>query len=665
MSARLEGKHRESASAAREEPARPGLGLPQLALAFLAAGALVRATTGAPASRTVWMVGLLVTGAPVVWKTLRSAASGHFATDLVATLAVVTSVLLGEPLAGLVIVLMQTGGEALERYAEGRASSAVRALEEEAPRIAHRLRSDGVTPAHADAEDVAVGEIAVGDLLLVRPGEMVPCDGVVTDGTSHVDTSRLTGEPLPARVAAGATLASGTLNLDGPLVLRATATAGASQYARIVELVRTAQSSKAPLQRLADRYAVWFTPITLVACGVAYLASGDMDRVLAVLVVATPCPLILATPIAIIGGVNRAARRLIVVRQGGAFEQLAGVTAAVFDKTGTLTVGTPSVSEVVPADGWSEDDVLAAAAAVERGSGHLLARSVVAAAEAHGLAIAAASAVRESAGRGVAGMVDGRAVCVGSRSFMAECGAPDAPDEEGLRAHVAIGGAYAGAIEFADQLRPQLPELFDGLAALGIHRRVLLSGDSAAHTAAVARMIGVTEARGELLPSDKVDVVARMVREGERVVMVGDGTNDAPALSTATVGVALAGHGGGITAEAADVVILSDDVSRLVEAIRISRRTLRIAKQSIWVGLGLSAAAMAVAAFGYIPPAVGALLQEGIDVAVIVNALRTSVQPRTSRASTDRRNASIGTTPTTASAAKIATAPSGWDGSAR
>ncbi|HTK47638.1 MAG TPA: heavy metal translocating P-type ATPase [Gemmatimonadaceae bacterium] len=659
------GKGARLTNVSREEPARPGLHLPQLALAFLAAGALVRLTSGPSASATVWMVGLVVTGAPVVWKTMRSAASGHFATDLVATLAVVTSVVLVEPLAGLVIVLMQTGGEALERYAEGRASSAVRALEEEAPRIAHRLRNGGTAPTNGDAEDIEVGEIVVGDHLLVRPGEMVPCDGIVIDGSSHVDTSRLTGEPIPERASAGTTLASGTLNLDGPLVLRATATAGASQYARIVELVRTAQSSKAPLQRLADRYAVWFTPLTLAACGVTYLASGDVDRVLAVLVVATPCPLILATPIAIIGGVNRAARRLIVVRHGGAFEQLAGVTAAVFDKTGTLTVGTPSVSDVVPAAGWDADAVLATAAAVEHGSGHLLARSVVAAAEERGLAIPAASAVREAAGQGVAGEVDGRAVCVGSRSFVADCGAADAPDEEGLRAHVAIGGAYAGAIEFADQLRPQLPALFDGLAALGIRRRVLLSGDSAAHTAAVARAIGVTEARGELLPSDKVDAVARMVREGERVVMVGDGTNDAPALSTATVGVALAGHGGGITAEAADVVILSDDVSRVVEAIRISRRTLRIARQSIWVGLGLSGAAMVVAALGHIPPAVGALLQEGIDVAVIVNALRTSVQPRASGASTERRNASAGTAPSTAIAAKIATAPSDWDGSAR
>jgi heavy metal translocating P-type ATPase len=368
---------------------------------------------------------------------------------------------------------------------------------------------------------------------------------------------------------------------------------------------------------------------------VTYVASGDVERVLAVLVVATPCPLILATPIAIIGGVNRAARRLVVVKHGGAFEQLAGVTAAVFDKTGTLTVGTPMVSGVMPVNGFSHADVLRLAASVERASGHLLARSVVHAAERRGLELHTPTDVRESPGQGVSGSVNGWRVCVGARAYVESCvttmrGSPfaDVPDREGLRAHVAIDGSFAGVIEFADELRPGLPEMFDALRGAGVRRCMLLSGDSVAHTSAVAMRVGVTEARGGLLPSDKVDIVTGLVRDGERVLMVGDGTNDAPALSAATVGIALAGHGGGITAEAADVVILNDDLGRVVEAIRISRRTVRIARQSIWTGLGLSAAAMVVAAAGYIPPPLGALLQEAIDVAVILNALRTSRQPR-------------------------------------
>ena len=642
-----------------ERADRTAVPLLGLTLVMLASGAVLRVTSGSHAAAVVWMVGLVATGCPVVWRSLRRMIAGKLATDLVAMLAIATAVALAQPLAGLVIVLMQTGGEALERFAEGRASAAVRALEAEAPRIAHRLlhgEAEGLTAA---TEEIGVAFIVVGDRLLVRPGEMVPCDAVVVDGSSHLDTSRLTGEPMPTKVEQGAQLSSGSLNLDGPLVLRASATAGESQYARIVQLVRSAQSSKAPLQRVADRYAMWFTPLTLAACAVAYLASGDLDRVLAVLVVATPCPLIIATPIAIIGGVNRAARRSIVVRHGGALEQLASITTAVFDKTGTLTVGTPAVSDVRAAAGFTSAEVLALAASVERGSGHLLARSVVKAADEGGVELLTATDVRESPGRGVIGRVGERVVYVGARSFVDEHLGPtpvvasSAVPEAGLRAHVAVDGRYAGCIEFADQVRPRLPELFAALRRVGIRRCMLLSGDSVAHTEAVAAMVGLSEARGELLPADKVRVVADLIAQGERVLMVGDGTNDAPALSTATVGVALAGHGGGITAEAADVVILNDDLGRVPEAIEISRRTLRIARQSIWTGLGLSALAMLVAAGGYIAPAVGALLQEAIDVAVILNALRSSAPPRfgrTSRAGDGssrlrRSNQGIGATP--------------------
>jgi len=599
--------------------------IPVAAALFLLAGAIERGAGGSRVSSTVWLAGLLLTGAPLVWRTLRGLLRGEFATDVVATLAIVAAVLLHQPFAGLVIVLMQSGGEALERYAEGRASAAVHALEQDAPRVAHRVG------ANADIQDVPVELVVVGDLLLVRPGEMVPCDGVVTDGSSHVDTSRLTGEPLPVRASIGATIASGSLNVDGPLTLRATATAGESQYARIVELVRSAQSSKAPLQRVADRYAVWFTPITLAVCAIAFAVSRDWSRVLAVLVVATPCPLILATPVAIIGGVNRAARVHAIVRTGGALEQLASVTTAVFDKTGTLTVGTPEVSRVVVTDGIPERELLRLAASVEQGSGHLLARSVVRAAQSATLSLAHADGVTEEAGRGVNGLVDGRRVCVGAASYIDACvggGSVAAPplgsEQAGLRAHVAIDGRRGGTIEFADQLRPGLPAFFAELRALGIERTMLLSGDSEAHTLAVAREVGIQDARGELTPDDKVTVVRHLVQDGERVVMIGDGTNDAPALSAANVGIALAGHGGGITAEAADVVLLGDDLSHVVAVIRIGRRTLRIARQSIRVGLGLSAAAMLVAAAGYLPPVAGALLQEAIDVAVILNALRAS-----------------------------------------
>jgi len=599
---------------------------PAAALLFIVIGLLLRLGGLPDAGRLVWTGGLVLTGAPVVWRTLRGIASGRFAADLVAMLAIVAALLLGQPLAGLIVVLMQTGGEALERYAEGRASEAVRALEAAAPRTAYRV-SDG------RSEEVPVDAVAVGDELLIRPGDMVPCDGIVLGGRSHVDVSRLTGEPVPVSAAPGVTLRSGSLNLESPLTLRATAPARESQYARIVELVRSAQASKSPIQRLADRYAVWFTPLTLVVCGVAWAGSGDPVRALAVLVVATPCPLILATPVAIIGGINRAARRGIVFRHGSALEQLGGVRTAIFDKTGTLTIGRPEVSRLLVSGTLDEAELLRLVAGVEHGSGHLLGRMVVQTAEARGIRPPEARDVVEAPGQGITGVVEGRRVTVGAWSYVM-AREPQAEPElhallagepaTALRAVVAVEGEGVGVVEFADRLRPGLPELFRRLRGLGIRRTILLSGDSQANAAAVAAEVGIEEAHGDLLPEAKVAVVHRLVKSGEPVVMTGDGTNDAPALSTATVGVALASGGGGITAEAADAVILADDPGRLADAIAISQRTLRLARQSIWVGLGLSGAAMIWAGLGHIPPIVGALLQEAIDVAVILNALRAS-----------------------------------------
>lgn len=557
---------------------------------------------------------------------MRGVFAGRFAADLVAMLAIVTALLLGEPLAGLIVVLMQTGGEALERYAQGRASAAVRELEAAAPRLAHRV-VDGVT------EDVSAELIKVGDQLLLRPGELLASDAVVLEGRSHVDASRLTGEPMPVSAHPGVRLLSGSLNIEGPLTVRATAPASESQYARIVDLVRTAQESKSPLQRLADRYAAWFTPLTLAVCALAYILSGDPSRVLAVLVVATPCPLILATPVAVVGGINRAARHGIIFRHGTALEQLGRVDVAVFDKTGTLTIGRPKVDRVQTTPEFTAEELLRLAGSVEHGSGHLLARTLVQEANDRGVFLPEGKHIVEAPGQGVSGEVEGRSVTVGGWSFVVSRHPSAEPalrdllsrePEAGLRAYVAVDGRGVGFVEYADRLRPELAGFISRLRRLGLSRIVLLSGDDQANATAVARAVGIEEARGDLLPEEKVAHVQQIMKEGARVVMVGDGTNDAPALSTATVGIALAAGGGGISAEAADAVILADDPSQVAEAILISRRTLRLARQSIWTGLGLSSVAMVVASLGYIPPIVGALLQEAIDVAVILNALRAS-----------------------------------------
>jgi len=579
------------------------------------------------ASDLLLLVGLVTTGAPIVWKTLLEARHGRWATDVVAVLAIIGAVLLREPLAGLVIVVMRSGGEALEEYAAGRASFALRELEAAAPRIAHRL--SGI--ASTIVEDLPASAVAVGDRLLVRPGELVPCDAVVKEGNSLVDVSRLTGEPVPIAAAAGTTLLSGSQNGDGALTITATARADESQYAKIVELVRSAQASKAPLERLADRYAVWFTPFTLLACAVTYLLTRDPTRVLAVLVVATPCPLILATPIALIGGINSAARRQVIVRHGGALEALSTADAAVFDKTGTLTIGKPAVSRVVAIPGVSDRELLRLAAGVEQGSSHLLARTLVDAALALGDPVPAARHHLESPGRGVSADVEGHDVAVGARAYILELArwSPEMlatleENEVGLRAYVAIDGQLSGVVEYEDRMRPAVRQLLDRLVTLGVKRTVLLSGDHTPNVRAVADEAGITEARGDLLPEGKVAFVHELAREGYHVLMVGDGTNDAPALSAANVGVALASHGGGISAEAADVVVLADDLGRVGDAIEIGERTMRIARESIWLGLGLSAAAMVAAGLGLLAPTAGALLQEVIDVAAIGNALRSS-----------------------------------------
>jgi heavy metal translocating P-type ATPase len=580
-----------------------------IAAAGLVAGLVAR-------SDAVFLATLLVGGAPLVFQTGRGMLHGRFASDIVAMLAIGTALVLGQYFAGAVIVLMQSGGEALEAYAMRRASDSLEALLSRAPTIAHRARG-------TDVEDIPVDAVAVGDHLVVRPGDLVPVDAAVLEGTSTVDQSALTGEPLPLRAVTGTSLLSGSVNLEGALRVRALRPSAQSQYQQIVRLVESARQEKPPMQRLADRFAVWFTPLTLAMCGAAYLITGSATSVLAVLVVATPCPLILATPVAVIAGISRAADIGVIVKHGRAIEQLGLARAVVFDKTGTLTLGHPSVAHVDVLDGLAAPELLRLAAAVEQLSSHHLGRAVVEAGRARFPSLPTVTDFQEMPGRGVSGRVDGRLVRVGSPRYLRDAGIslPDGSGD-GTAAYVAIDGRVAGTIEFADRIRHQVPALLQRLTVLGVTETVMLTGDREAPAEAIAAQAGIRTVRANLLPADKVAAVRELTQSHGTVLMVGDGINDAPALAAATVGVAMGAHGTAVSAEAADVVLLVDDIARVGDAIAISRRMRRIALQSIGVGLGVSFALMIVASLGYITPAAGAVLQEALDAAVILNALR-------------------------------------------
>lgn len=617
--------------------------LPAVAMCGLSIGLVSTYAIAAPdVARLVLGATLVIGGLPVVLRTVRGMLRGSFASDIVATLAIVGAAVTQEYLAGCVIVLMQTGGEALEDYAVRRASASLQALLTRAPKLAHRRSGETV-------EDVPAGEIAVGDAILVRPGDLVPVDGVIVSGTSAIDESALTGEPVPITGQPGNHVMSGSMCLDGALEIRAERVSGESQYEQIVRLVQAAQKDKAPIGRLADRYAVFFTPITLFMCALAYGISRQPQAVVAVLVVATPCPLILATPVAIISGINRAARNGIIVKGGAAVEQVGEADAVVFDKTGTLTAGTPAVDRVVPLDGYSARDVIRLGAALEQFSSHPMARALVQTAVEQGAPTSPSTSERglplptnvtESPGQGVFGRVEGHLVDVGSIAFAVHRGLGTLDVMNQARADVCLsGGAWSGAatesvavvgvdrkaaglVIYADPPRPDAPQLMQTLKMLGINETVMLTGDDRPTAEAIASAVGINTVKAELLPADKVAAVEDLMRRHHGVVMVGDGINDAPALATATVGVALGAHGTAVSAEAADIVILTDNLSRVGTAIEIGKHTLHIARQSIFVGLGVSSLMMVVAAFGYIPPTFGAVLQEMLDVGVILNALR-------------------------------------------
>ena len=553
---------------------------------------------------------------------------GAFGLDIVAALSMAGALLFGEHLAAVVVALMYAGGQYLEAYADGRARREMTKLLSRVPRTA--LRHRGVR-----LEEVSLAVLEPGDRIMVRRGEVVAVDGTVATGVAVLDQSALTGEALPIQRHAGEAVMSGSTNAGDSFDLTVAARAEASTYAGIVRLVEAAERSKAPMSRLADRYAMAFLGVTVTLAGGAWIWTGDPIRALAVLVVATPCPLILAVPVAIISGVSRAAKLGILVKGSRALENLARVRTLVIDKTGTLTYGAARLVAVQAAPGLSADALLGLAASLDQASSHVIAQALVSAAREKGCILVAPDAVTEAAGEGVEGMVAGRTVTVGGPGFVARRCSAAASEIRGsaqkvppgaVLVAVAVDGRMAGRFVLSDELRAGTKELLDGLRAAGIQRIVLASGDRAAVADGVAAGLPIDEVLADLTPDQKIAVI-REERRKAPVMMVGDGVNDAPALAAADVGVAMGARGAAASAEVADVVLLVDRLDRVLSALRIAARSRRIALQSVYVGIGLSFVGMVVAALGYLTPVRGALAQEVIDVAVILNALRALAAP--------------------------------------
>ncbi len=575
------------------------------------------------AAGLLWAATTAVMLVPLTLSVVRDLARGKPGVDIIALLAMVAALLVGQYAAGAIIALMLSGGLALEAFADARARRELDALLAHAPRIVHRYDNGTLT-------EPGIEEVQPGDLLLVKTGETVPVDGFAVNGTAVLDESTLTGESRPVTRADGEPVRSGVVNAGGPFDLRAVASADQSTYAGIVRLVQEAQSSKAPFVRLADRYALVFLPLTLALAAFAWWWSGDAVRALAVLVVATPCPLILAAPVAIVAGLSRCASRGIIVKGGAPLETLARATVLLLDKTGTLTTGKPTLREVHCYGELSADEVLRLAASLDQVSPHVFAAPLVGEARQRGLKLSFPTAVVEHQGEGIQGDVDGLPVALGKFAWVTK-ERPLTPAISEVRQStalegsssvwVAVGEQTAATLVLHDPIRADAAATVQALRRSGIRRVVMITGDHREVAEAVGTSIGADLILAEQSPSGKVDAVRSESARGQ-TVMVGDGLNDAPALAAADVGVAMGARGATASAEAADVVLTVDHLGRLAEAMEIARRSRTIALQSVLVGMGLSFAAMLFAAAGMLPPLAGALLQEAIDVAVILNALR-------------------------------------------
>ena len=579
----------------------------------------------APATSDLPLIATLVIGGlPMLYDLLRKLLKREFGSDLLGGISIITSVVLGEYLAGAIIVLMLAGGEALESYALRSASSVLAALAKRMPSVAHRKSDSAIV-------DVALADVAVGDTLVIFPHDICPVDGVVTEGHGVMDESYLTGEPFQITKTSGSNVISGAINGESALTIRTTQRAADSRYAKIMEVMRESESKRPQLRRLGDKLGAIYTPVALAVALLAWVVSGESVRFLAVLVIATPCPLLIAIPIAIIGSISLCARRAIVVKSPVVLEQIAGCRTAIFDKTGTLTYGEPKLTDQLVAPDFTPQEVLTLVASLERYSKHPLACAILDAAKAAGISLPEATQVGEQPGQGLRGTVSGRTVQVTSRNKAADQKMPGIeqlpPVAGGLECVVAIDGRYAGALRFRDAPRAESRSFVRHLGPKHRFARVMLvSGDRDSEVRYLAGQVGITEIFAEQSPEQKLALV-RAETVKAKTLYVGDGINDAPAMMAATVGMAI-GQNSDVTAEAAGVVIMDNSLEKVDEFMHISRRMRIIALQSAVGGMALSVIGMAFAATGHLNPVSGAIAQEIIDVLAVLNALRAAFPPK-------------------------------------
>lgn len=579
----------------------------------------------APATANIpLIVAYVFGGVPLVWGLLGNLARREFGSDLLAGISIVTSVLLGEYLAGTLVILMLSGGEALEAYAVRGASSVLQALAKRMPSIAHRK-------AGTSFEDVGLDDIKVGDLLRILPHEICPVDGTVTDGRSVMDESYLTGEPYSISKTPGSTVISGAMNGDSVLTIRADKLASDSRYAKIMEVMQASEEQRPKMRRLADKLGAFYTPIAVLIAIAAWMISGDPVRFLAVLVVATPCPLLIAIPVAIIGSISLAAKRAIIIRDPSVLETIDTCRTVIFDKTGTLTYGRPELVEQLTAPGVDSREVLRLAASAELYSKHPLADAIVRGGQSDGDALLEVGEISEKPGMGMTSHISGRELSITSRKHLAR----DLPDEVaklpplagGLECVVIVDGHYAATYRFRDEPREEGAEFVRHLGGKhGIERAMILSGDRESEVSYLAGRVGITDVEANKSPEEKL-VIVQAETKLRNTIYVGDGINDAPALRAATVGIAF-GQNSDVTAEAAGAVIMDSSLRKLDELMHISRRMRRIALQSAIGGMALSVIGMLIAFIGFLPPVAGAIAQEVIDVLAVLNALRVALPPR-------------------------------------